>query len=77
MPLEERRDDERIYHKYTLEQMNKLCPIIDWVQYFKVAFDPINYTITEEEPIIVYSPDYMSAMAKLIQQYNQTEDGRM
>lgn len=77
MPLEERRDDERSYHKYTLKQLNELCPIIDWVQYFRFSFDPINYTITEDEQIIVYSPEYLTAMSALIHRYQNTTDGKV
>lgn len=77
MPLEERRDDERIYHKYTLEQLNKLCPVVDWVRYFKYAFAPVNHTITAEETLIVYSPDYLAAMSKLIERYSSTSQGKV
>jgi hypothetical protein len=77
MPLEERRDDERVYHKYSLQQLNELSPIIDWVQYFKYSFDPINYTITGDEQIIVYSPEYMTAMSNLILKYQNTTEGKV
>ena len=77
VPLEERRDDERIYHKLKLSELNKLCPTIDWKRYFSYAFQSINYTITDDEPIIVYSPDYISEMSKLIQKYLATNDGKV
>ena len=60
------RDDQKTYHKMTLKQLNKLSPFLDWVPYFHEAFGPIHLNITENEQIIVYSPDYMANLSTLI-----------
>lgn len=57
--------------------MKELSPAIDWIHYFRYAFDPINYTITENEAIIVYSPDYIKEMSNLITKYLATDEKKV
>lgn len=54
----------------------KIAPFIDWISYFNFAFNQINHTITEEEPIVVYSPAYLTNVSLLIEEYNSTPEGR-
>lgn len=76
IPAEDRRDDEQLYHKYKLKHLMKMAPFIDWISYFNFAFSQINHTITEDEPIVVYSPAYLSNISVLIQEYNSSSEGR-
>lgn len=76
IPAEDRRDDEQLYHKYKLKHLMKTAPFIDWMSYFNFAFSQINHTITEDEPIVVYSPAYLSNISVLIQEYNSSSEGR-
>ncbi|XP_054159302.1 endothelin-converting enzyme homolog isoform X2 [Oppia nitens] len=69
IPADQRRDDERTYHKMTLKDLNRKSRAVNWVQYFRFAFNQINKTITENEPIVVYSPDYMINLTLLIDEY--------
>lgn len=77
IPAEDRRDDEQLYHKYHLKHLKKIAPFVDWISYFNFAFRQINHTITEDEPIVVYSPAYLSNVSNLIQEYNSTPEGRV
>lgn len=77
IPAEDRRDDEQLYHKYHLKHMKKIAPFIDWISYFNFAFSQINHTITEDEPIVVYSPAYLSNVSNIVQEYNSTPEGRV
>ncbi|UXI15573.1 aromatic-L-amino-acid decarboxylase-like [Sarcoptes scabiei] len=76
VPQRDLRDDQKTYHKMLLKDLNKLSPFLNWVQYFKEAFIPINRDINENESIVVYSPEYFGNLSKLILEhqddYNKT-----
>lgn len=67
------RDDQKTYHKMTLKELTKLSPFLDWTLYFQEAFLPIRRTISSNETIIVYSPDYMGNLSVLIADYLQND----
>lgn len=145
VPQDQRRDDERMYHKFTLKELTKRSNFLNWTKYFDDAFDyhsrtsisfsseirpknnsqNINYyeqlksvaanandtsyiingptsdqqqqqtggdsaanggrqpstiskhRITEDESIIIYSPEYFDDLAKLIKNYTATEKGKV
>lgn len=39
MPQDQRRDDERMYHKFTLKELSKRSTFLNWTKYFDDAFD--------------------------------------
>lgn len=39
MPADQRRDDERMYHKFTLKELSNKSPFLNWTKYFDDAFD--------------------------------------
>lgn len=39
MPQDQRRDDERMYHKFTLRELTKRAPFLNWTKYFDEAYD--------------------------------------
>lgn len=77
IPAEERRDDERMYNKISLPDLQHLAPFLNWTEYFDSAFSQINASIDANESIVIYSPDYMSNLSKLITEYNSTSEGRV
>lgn len=77
IPADQRRDDERTYHKMKIKDLGNKCDAIDWVSYFRYAFKHINRDITEEEEIVVYSPDYLTNLSALIKQQTSDERGKM
>ena len=76
VPAEDRRDDERMYHRLSIGKLQRLAPAIDWLAYFRTAFDQINYNLTEREPVVIYSPEYLVNVSQLITEYNSTKAGR-
>ncbi|RWS21777.1 Endothelin-converting enzyme 2-like protein [Leptotrombidium deliense] len=77
VPAEDRRDDIRIYHQIRLSDLQNLAPVIDWVKYFQFAFKRVNYVITPEEHIVVYSPEYLSNMSAMLQEYLNNDAGKI
>ena len=147
VPQDQRRDDERMYHKFTLRELAKKAPFLNWTKYFDDAFDYHSRTtisfsseirprsgnngassasndtndhfrnqtkyslasaggnsqvgevgpnqqqqqqqqnrpsssiskhkITDEENIVIYSPEYFEELSGLIQQYTETERGKV
>ncbi|KAG9508882.1 hypothetical protein GZH46_02612, partial [Fragariocoptes setiger] len=52
VPADQRRDDERMYHKYTLRELNEKSPFLNWTKYFADAFD---YHSSTPKPIIPHT----------------------
>jgi endothelin-converting enzyme len=77
IPFEERRDEEKMYHKMNLKEIQALASFINWTEYFDYAFRQINVTIEDDEAIVIYTPDYLSNLSSLIQEYKSTKEGRM
>lgn len=135
VPQDQRRDDERMYHKFTLRELNKRSPFLNWTKYFDDAFDyhskttisfsseirprtnasdmDINinnqtrysiaqpktnqsnietlppdvvqrqsltiskHKITDDESIVIYSPEYFDKLSALIEEYSETERGKV
>lgn len=76
-PQVERRDDERLYNKYTVNELQKIAPFIDWIEYLNTAFVQINYTVDGNTFIVAYSPEYLRNLSSLVLEYNSTKEGRM
>lgn len=69
VPAEERRDDEKIYHKMTINDLSKRAPAINWLDYYRYAFNQVGRKIGANEPIVVYSPEYLGNMSQLVYEY--------
>jgi endothelin-converting enzyme len=61
----------------TLKELQQLAPFIDWVSYFKKAFAEVNYPITQDEKVVVFSKDYFSNLSLLIKEYQQDDERKM
>jgi endothelin-converting enzyme len=61
----------------TLKELNRRTRHIDWVKYFQSAFDQINREINESEPIVVYSPEYLTNLSKLIEHHLENDERKM
>ncbi|XP_060098593.1 endothelin-converting enzyme 2 [Heteronotia binoei] len=64
VPQDERRDDEKIYHKLTIAELKALAPAIDWLDFMSYFLSPLE--LTEAEPVVVYSPEYLQQVSQLI-----------
>ncbi|CAG2111753.1 unnamed protein product, partial [Medioppia subpectinata] len=77
IPADQRRDDESTYHKMTLKELKMKCKAIDWVSYYRRAFGQIGREITENEQIVIYSPQYMSNLSDLIEEHLRDEQKKI
>lgn len=66
-----------MYNKISVSELTEIAPFIDWLHYFNSAFVTVNYTVTGNTSIIVFSPDYLRNLSSLIEEYNSTSDGRV
>ncbi|XP_063877375.1 neprilysin-3-like isoform X2 [Scylla paramamosain] len=55
-----------IGHKTTLENLNKLAPILDWQEYFNSVFNRVGIHITLDEHVFSEIQDYLSVLSKHI-----------
>ncbi|XP_053136999.1 endothelin-converting enzyme 1 isoform X2 [Hemicordylus capensis] len=63
-PQEKRRDEELIYHKMTVGDLQGLAPAVDWLPLISAVFSPVE--ITEREPVVVYAKEYLEQVSSLI-----------
>jgi endothelin-converting enzyme len=61
----------------TLKELNRRARHIDWVKYFQSAFKQINREVNESEPIVVYSPEYLTNLSKLIKYHLINDERKM
>uniref|UniRef100_A0A8V0Z9T6 endothelin-converting enzyme 1 n=1 Tax=Gallus gallus TaxID=9031 RepID=A0A8V0Z9T6_CHICK len=64
VPQAERRDDEKIYHKMSIAELQVLAPAIDWLDYLSYALAPLE--LAETEPVVVYGDAYLQQVSELI-----------
>jgi endothelin-converting enzyme len=72
---EDRRDDERLYHKMTLKDLQTMSQFIDWKHYVNQLFSVTNYTVDENESILVYEPSFMTSISELVNKTLHSPNG--
>ncbi|CAG0880101.1 unnamed protein product, partial [Cyprideis torosa] len=78
IPKDKRRDDEKEYHKMTIEELQTMAPFLNWTRYFNVAFVRFKvHPLTERDQVVVYAPEYLKALSTLLQQFLSTDDGKI
>ncbi|XP_061688739.1 endothelin-converting enzyme 1 [Syngnathoides biaculeatus] len=70
VPVEERRDEELIYHKMEAKDLKSLAPAVDWIPYLNEVFAPVS--LTEAEPVVVYAKEYLQKVSELITNTNKS-----
>ncbi|KAK7794358.1 hypothetical protein R5R35_007241 [Gryllus longicercus] len=75
-PPEDRRDEEKIYHKMALGEVQKKAPFLNWQKYFSDAM-PEGRKINDSEMVVVYAPDYLERLTKIIEEKNSTKEGKI
>ncbi len=60
MKKEDTRDSEKIYHKLSAAQLQKLCPAVDWRAYF------VHTHAAGVTTLIVGQPEFFKALSKLL-----------
>ncbi|XP_065218845.1 endothelin-converting enzyme homolog isoform X3 [Planococcus citri] len=69
VPDEERRDEEKIYHRMTISELQSKAPFLNWEQYFTNAFQRINRTVTKDQLVVIYAVEYMKELDKFLKDY--------
>ncbi|KAM7160896.1 endothelin-converting enzyme 2 [Macrochelys suwanniensis] len=64
VPQDERRDDEKIYHKMSMAELQALAPAIDWLDYMAYALAPLE--LSEAEPVVVFGREYLQQVSEFI-----------
>lgn len=76
IPAEERRDDEQLYNKKTIAQLQELAPVIKWQRYFNFAFQKVGRNISKDEEVVIYAPQYLQNMSVLVSRYLSSVQGK-
>ncbi|XP_032903922.1 endothelin-converting enzyme 1 isoform X4 [Amblyraja radiata] len=61
---EDRRDEELIYHKMTIRNLQVLVPVVDWLPLLSAMFHPVE--LNDSEPVVVYAKEYLQKVSDLI-----------
>lgn len=64
------------YNNLTLAVLEENVDFFNWTIYFKEVFAKIDRQITPEEPIIVYSLDYLTSLNAIIKEKLKTDEGK-
>ncbi|XP_034517663.1 endothelin-converting enzyme 2 isoform X5 [Ailuropoda melanoleuca] len=68
VPQDQRRDEEKIYHKMSIAELQALAPSMDWLEFLSFLLSPLE--LGDSEPVVVYGTDYLQQVSELI---NHTE----
>ncbi|XP_041062819.1 endothelin-converting enzyme 1-like isoform X1 [Carcharodon carcharias] len=64
VPQEDRRDEELIYNKMTIRNLQVLAPVVDWLPLLSAIFYPVE--LNDSEPVVVYAKEYLQKVSDLI-----------
>ncbi|XP_076293708.1 M13 family metallopeptidase neprilysin 3 isoform X1 [Lasioglossum baleicum] len=76
-PLEDRRDEEKLYNLMTLNQLQEKAPFLNWVTYFQNATRLINKKINGKATIVNFVPEYFVKLSKLVMNYTKTDEKKI
>ncbi|XP_072496551.1 endothelin-converting enzyme 2 isoform X2 [Notamacropus eugenii] len=68
VPQDQRRDEEKIYNKMSIAELQALAPSVEWLDFLSFALSPLE--LGDAEPVVVYGTDYLQQVSELI---NRTE----
>uniref|UniRef100_A0A673HLS6 endothelin-converting enzyme 1 n=1 Tax=Sinocyclocheilus rhinocerous TaxID=307959 RepID=A0A673HLS6_9TELE len=64
VPQDERRDEEKLYHKITIADLQVLAPAVEWLDYLNFVLPPLE--LNDTEPVVVYAKEYLQQVSDLI-----------
>lgn len=76
IPLEERRNEEAMYHPMKLSELDALAPFINWTEHLDYAMQLVNRKVTQKEVVVVYAPEFLKKLSVIIIDMQKTEEGR-
>ncbi|KAM5277240.1 endothelin-converting enzyme 2 isoform 10-T10 [Hipposideros larvatus] len=68
VPQDQRRDEEKIYHKMSIAELQALAPSMNWLEFLSFLLSPLE--LGDSEPVVVYGTNYLQQVSELI---NRTE----
>ncbi|XP_028320046.1 endothelin-converting enzyme 2b isoform X2 [Gouania willdenowi] len=68
VPQDQLRDEEKIYHKVTIAELQLLAPSVDWLDFLSSSLSPLE--LNDTEPVVVFAKEYLQHVSELI---NRTE----
>ncbi|XP_017129913.1 neprilysin-3 isoform X1 [Drosophila elegans] len=77
IPLEDRRNEEAMYHPMQLRQLAKLAPFLNWTDHFDNAMQMVGRRVTDDEVVVVYAPDFLKNLSDIILKMEQTDEGKI
>ncbi|GFS77745.1 endothelin-converting enzyme homolog [Trichonephila clavipes] len=76
LPDEEKMDQDKIYEKMTISDLQELMPFIHWTHYFNFAFNNVGRKISASEVVVIYEKDYFVKLTELVTKYLSNPQGR-
>ncbi|CAL8348439.1 unnamed protein product [Arctogadus glacialis] len=64
VPQDQRRDEEKLYHKITIADLQVLAPAVDWLDLLSSSLSPLE--LNDTEPVVIYTREYLVEMSQLI-----------
>uniref|UniRef100_A0A3B3HNR1 endothelin-converting enzyme 1 n=1 Tax=Oryzias latipes TaxID=8090 RepID=A0A3B3HNR1_ORYLA len=64
VPQDQRRDEEKIYHKVTIAELQALAPAVDWLEFLTSSLSPLE--LNDTEPVVLYAREYLQQVSELI-----------
>ncbi|XP_030566153.1 neprilysin-3 isoform X1 [Drosophila novamexicana] len=77
IPMEDRRNEEALYHPMKLKDLIKLAPFLNWTDHFDNAMQMVNRRVTDEEIVVVYAPEFLKNLSNIIMSMQQTDAGKI
>ncbi|XP_077998492.1 endothelin-converting enzyme 1-like [Glandiceps talaboti] len=67
LPTDERRDEELLYHRLKLTDLQEMAPAFDWLTNTQYLFQKVGIDDVEgDESIVVYAPQYLRDVSSFI-----------
>ncbi|CAL8363196.1 unnamed protein product [Merluccius merluccius] len=64
VPQDQRRDEEKLYHKITIAELQVLAPAVEWLDLLSSSLSPLE--LNDSEPVVLYTREYLVQMSQLI-----------
>lgn len=77
IPSEDRRDEEKLYHRMAISELQEHAPFMDWLAYFTDALRLVGKKISKKERVVVYAPQYLANLTDIIKEYNNSTEGKI
>ncbi|XP_041378589.1 endothelin-converting enzyme homolog isoform X2 [Gigantopelta aegis] len=74
IPAQDRRDEEKLYHKITIQDMQSRFPFLNWLNYFNTMLGLVKISVKSTESVVVYAPKYLKNLNTILEQSLQTEN---